>query len=81
MRERNVSHAMWILGVCSCCSIERVRSYTLRLLEGVGGGVRFTYYHLVLKESIQLQKGVFCLFNIMFVLWMSSGMMFVNALV
>jgi len=43
--------------------------------------VRFTYYHSVLKESIQLQKGVFCLFNIMFVLWTSSGMMFVYALV
>jgi len=48
---------------------------------GGGGGVTFTYYHSVLKESIQLQKGVFCLFNIMFLLWTSSGMMFVYALV
>jgi len=48
---------------------------------GGGRGVRFKYYHSVLKESIQLQKGVFCLFNIMFVLWTSSGMMFVYTLV
>ena len=36
-----------------------------------------TYYHSVLKDSIQLQKGVFYLFNIMFERWTSSGMMFV----
>ena len=37
MRECNVSHGMWIFGVCSCCSMERVRSYTLHLLGGPGG--------------------------------------------
>jgi len=46
-----------------------------------GGGVRFMYYHSILKESIQLPKCVFCLFKIMFVLWTSSGMMFFYALV
>jgi len=57
--------------------MERVRSYTLCLVGG--GGI--TSYHSVLKESIQLQKGVFYLFNIMFELWTSSGMMFVWTLV
>ena len=36
MRECNVSHAMWIFVVCSCCAMERVRSYTVRLLGGRG---------------------------------------------
>jgi len=49
------------------------------VLRGGGGGI--TYYHSVLKESIQLQKGVFHLINIMFELWTSSGMMFVWTLV
>jgi len=55
--------------------MERVRSYTLCLVGGI------LSYHSVLKESIQLQKGVFYLFNIMFELWTSSGMMFVWTLV
>jgi len=58
--------------------MERVRSYTL-CLEGSGGEIM--YYYSVLKESIQLQKGVFYLFNIMFELWTSSGMMVVWTLV
>jgi len=58
--------------------MERVRSYMLCL---VGGGGGITSYHLVLKESIQLQQGVFYLFNIMFELWTTSGMMFVRTLV
>ena len=49
------------------------------VLRGGGGGI--TYYHSVLKESIQLQKGVFYLFNIIFELWTGSGMMFVWILV
>ena len=39
MRECNVSHAMWIFVVCSCCAMERVRSYTLHLLGGAGGEI------------------------------------------
>ena len=58
--------------------MERFRSYML-YLEGGGGGI--TYYHSVLKESIQLQKGGFYLFNIMFELWTSLGMMVVWTLV
>ena len=50
--------------------------YVLR--EGDGG---ITYYHSILKEFIQLQTGVFYLFNIMFELWTSSAMMFVWTLV
>jgi len=46
-----------------------------------GGGGGITAYHSVLKESIQLQKGVFYMFNIVFELWKSSGMMFVWTLV
>ena len=46
-----------------------------------GGGGGIMSYDSVLKESIQLQKGVFYLFNIMFELWTSSGMMFVWTLV
>jgi len=38
MQECNVSHAMWIVVVCSCCAMECVRSYALRLLGGGQGG-------------------------------------------
>jgi len=46
------------------------------MLCDVGGGGIMSY-HSVLKESIQLEKGVFYMFNIMFELWTSSGVMFV----
>jgi len=36
MRKCNVSHAMWIFVVWSCCAMEPVRSYTLRLLDRAG---------------------------------------------
>jgi len=38
-----------------------------------GGGI--TSDHVVLKESILLQKGILYLVNIIFELWTSSGMM------
>ena len=53
--------------------MEDIRSY---MLCDVGGGGIMSY-HSVLKESIQLEKGVFYMFNIMFELWTSSGVMFV----
>jgi len=46
-----------------------------------GGGRGITFYHSVVKESIQLGKGVLYLFNIMFEPCTSSGMMFVWTLV
>ena len=58
--------------------MERVRSLTL-CLEGGGEGIM--NYYSVLKESIQLQNGVFYMFNIMFELWTSLGMMFIWTLV
>jgi len=58
--------------------MERVKSDILCL---EGGSPEITYYHLVLKESIQLQKEVPNLVNMRLELATKSGMRFVWSLV
>jgi len=54
----------------ACCAdyefvlVQWKMSGLIRYVLREGGGI--TYYHSVLKESIELQKGVFYLCNIMF---------------